>query len=267
MFVWTSWSSYLFYVKTQIIEPRLNYSLENIPKEVWKPCIGYTDYYEVSSYGRVKSLSRMIKRRGNGFFLKEEKILKQSIPKNNQCYVGFSIDGVLKTQSVMILVGAAFLRDKKPEEVYYHKSKNTLDNTLKNIGIKLKAEIAKDTRFKTEYKFIAYDKNNNFVIQLSKREIIALYNDYAYVSIVKVAKGNNKSYETCYGYYWKKEKIITGPKITVLLNFKNKDLTISTSLLDVLTDQEIKEKYIGTFFNFKYKGYGYEKCISVNVLR
>ena len=47
--------------------------------EVWKDVKGYEGHYQVSSFGRVKSLERNIKeKRWNSYRKVKEKILKQS---------------------------------------------------------------------------------------------------------------------------------------------------------------------------------------------
>lgn len=40
--------------------------MQSTESEVWKPVLGYEGYYEVSNFGRVRSLPRMATRRGKG---------------------------------------------------------------------------------------------------------------------------------------------------------------------------------------------------------
>lgn len=40
--------------------------MQSIEPEIWKPVLGYEDFYEVSNRGRVRSLPRMAPRRGKG---------------------------------------------------------------------------------------------------------------------------------------------------------------------------------------------------------
>jgi hypothetical protein len=45
-------------------------------REIWKPVVGYEGRYEVSNFGRVKSLSRPSLTKGGVYQIKKEKILR-----------------------------------------------------------------------------------------------------------------------------------------------------------------------------------------------
>ena len=44
--------------------PHKNFSLDDMVGEIWKDIDGYSGYYQISNFGRVKSLSRLVL---NGF--------------------------------------------------------------------------------------------------------------------------------------------------------------------------------------------------------
>ena len=68
-------------------------------KEIWKPIKGYEGLYQVSNFGRVKSLK-----------FGKEKILKQSIDKKTgYLHVVLCKNGILKTYYVHRLVAEAFI--------------------------------------------------------------------------------------------------------------------------------------------------------------
>lgn len=37
------------------MKPYENLSIENIEGEIWKDCVGFEEYYQVSNFGRVKT--------------------------------------------------------------------------------------------------------------------------------------------------------------------------------------------------------------------
>ena len=49
-----------------------NLSTDDLPNEIWKPIKDYENLYEISNYGRIKSLARKSKTK----IIKDEKILK-----------------------------------------------------------------------------------------------------------------------------------------------------------------------------------------------
>ena len=111
--------------------------------EVFKPCTGYEDYYQVSNYGRVKSI-------------RSDKILKQS----GVSLVAFSVDNKRKTQMVSHLVFDAFLRHTKSQYKFIgrksyhcicHLNKDHRDNRVENLS------------------FISKSKSSNINILLDKQ--------------------------------------------------------------------------------------------------
>ena len=120
--------------------------------EEWKPIQGYEDMYEVSSFGRVKSLSRQMWN-GKVFWTSKEIVLKQLIGTTGYYYVNLSKDNKAKTRKVHQLVAEAFLGhipDGTHKVVVDHISNNKLDNILSNLQLITQRENAsKDTINKT----------------------------------------------------------------------------------------------------------------------
>jgi hypothetical protein len=109
----------------------LNLSLEDIDGEEWVDILGYDGIYQVSNFGRVKSLSRY----NTQGALMRERIMKQYINTCNTLMVGLrQPGGKSKQRAVSCLAGEGFIgfRDDY-ENVFCHKNKNTLDNRLCNI--------------------------------------------------------------------------------------------------------------------------------------
>ena len=83
--------------------------------ECWKPIKDYEGIYEVSNYGRVKSLERVIYNSGtkNGLYTIHEKIIKQRINKKRYGYCELSLhkNGKEKRFKVHRLVAEAFKKE------------------------------------------------------------------------------------------------------------------------------------------------------------
>lgn len=52
-------------------------------EEVWTPIRGYENYYEVSNYGRVRSLDRVLIRKDGRFYRRSGQIIKPQKNKQN----------------------------------------------------------------------------------------------------------------------------------------------------------------------------------------
>lgn len=93
--------------------------------EIWKPVKGYEGLYEISNFGRVKSLGNDKSRK--------EKILKPIKDKGGYLYVGLCRDGKGKWFKVHRLVAEAFLPNPEGFEQVNHKDENKSNNCSSNI--------------------------------------------------------------------------------------------------------------------------------------
>jgi hypothetical protein len=71
--------------------------------EQWKPIKNYEGIYEISNFGRVKSLERKIWN-GFGFMSVKERMLKQALNKSNYYYIGLSKHNKRSCRSVHTIV-------------------------------------------------------------------------------------------------------------------------------------------------------------------
>lgn len=92
--------------------------------EIWKDVIGYEDCYQISNYGRVKSLYNY-KRNGTN-------ILKPKI-KNNYYQIGLRKNGTRKWYSIHRLVAQAFIPNPNNLPQVNHKDENKLNNNINNL--------------------------------------------------------------------------------------------------------------------------------------
>jgi hypothetical protein len=101
--------------------------------EIWKPCVGYEGFYEVSNEGRVRSLavwSYMCQR-----ILQRKKPLIKSQDTTVEGYkrVLLSLYGVHKHCAVHRLVAMAFIPNSENLPEVNHKDENPSNNHLENL--------------------------------------------------------------------------------------------------------------------------------------
>ena len=84
-------------------------------KEIWKPVVGYEDYYEVSNKGKIRSLGRYVKGRWGSTHFRKGIERKQCHYPNGYLFVTLSIGGEIKQLSTHRIVAAAFLGESDLE--------------------------------------------------------------------------------------------------------------------------------------------------------
>jgi hypothetical protein len=112
--------------------PHQNLSLEDIEGEIWKDIEGYDGYYQISNFGRVKSLSRDVFN-GMGYYLKKEKILKGRITKYG--YINITITFNAKQYGLIIhrVVAQHFINNLKNKREVNHIDSIKLNNSVDNL--------------------------------------------------------------------------------------------------------------------------------------
>lgn len=103
--------------------------------EEWRPVKGYEDKYEVSSAGRVRSLSRTVAKSDGRTYTVKERILKQinKKPYGHQ-RVFLSKNGRLTSYYVHCLVAEAFLGSRPTGMYVCHGPNGTADNSVANLA-------------------------------------------------------------------------------------------------------------------------------------
>ena len=98
-------------------------------EEIWRPVVGYEGLYEVSSYGRVRSLDRYDRR--NQF--RKGKLLKNKDNGNGYLICSLSKNGIIKNKYIHRLVVEAFI--ERPDGLYEvnHKDENKKNNSVDNL--------------------------------------------------------------------------------------------------------------------------------------
>lgn len=146
-------------------------------KEVWKDIPEYEGNYQVSDLGRIKSLSRKIKRR-SGFMLSKELILKTTINSNGYEYLALCLNGKVKRFKVHQVVAISFLGHTSNGQllVVNHKNLNKLDNRLENLEIVTQRENSnqKHLKSKSEYvgvSFVSASEKWKSTIRIKEKQI------------------------------------------------------------------------------------------------
>lgn len=101
--------------------------MELFKDEVWLPVKGYEGLYEISNYGRVKSLPKI-----RGRALSEEKLLKTRIT-NGYVMVGLRKNGKLFNASVHRLIAQAFIPNPECKPQINHIDGNKQNNSVNNL--------------------------------------------------------------------------------------------------------------------------------------
>lgn len=103
-------------------------------KEVWKPIDGYIGLYEVSNYGRVKSLKRTVWHKGNGCYMTlSERIMKLRKRKDDYLDVPLHKDGKVRRYLVHRLVSVAFIPNPDNLPQINHLDEDKENNCIDNL--------------------------------------------------------------------------------------------------------------------------------------
>lgn len=101
-------------------------------KEVWLPVENWEDFYEVSSLGRVRSLSRF-KKNGNNKYLQRGRVLKLAPFSNGYLFVQLQDKPKKECRLVHRLVAEAFIPNPDNKKEVNHISGDKTDNRVKNL--------------------------------------------------------------------------------------------------------------------------------------
>lgn len=100
--------------------------------EVWKDIPGFEGIYQVSSWGKVKSLDRFVNHKKNGVRLYKSSFIKIFYRGTYQ-FVCLHLNNLRYPFNVNVLVAICFLPDYDPNKLVNHKDKNKDNNYYKNL--------------------------------------------------------------------------------------------------------------------------------------
>lgn len=101
-------------------------------KEIWKPIEGYEGLYEVSNFGRVRSLDHF-ETNGVCVILYKGKNIVGSVSKHGYHVVSLCKHGVQKSFKTHRIVAKTFIPNPKNYPCVNHKDQNRLNNFVDNL--------------------------------------------------------------------------------------------------------------------------------------
>ena len=101
--------------------------------EIWKDLVGYEGWYQISSFGRVKSLDRYVKRKDGVVQFKKGIIKTPKTNSDGYNIITLSKNGYDKTIAIHILVARHFLKNENNLHEVNHKDFNRKNNHVYNL--------------------------------------------------------------------------------------------------------------------------------------
>ena len=114
-------------------------NMKDLPDEEWKDIQGFEGLYQISNYGRVKSLERIKNCKSSNQFTTFDSIIivKERVMKlKKDRYLRVQLydkNGYSRYYSVHRLVGDAFIKNNDKKPIVDHKNNNTYDNRANNL--------------------------------------------------------------------------------------------------------------------------------------
>lgn len=103
-------------------------------REIWKPIVGYEGLYEISNYGNIRSMPRVIMRKdGKPYAVKTIKVLKPCYDKDGYLRIELNNNGVAKKYYVHRLVANSFIPNNSNKSQVNHKNAVKDDNSIENL--------------------------------------------------------------------------------------------------------------------------------------
>lgn len=191
--------------------------------EEWKNIKGFENLYQVSNYGRVRSIDRIIKRVKDGvlidFRFKGKLLTPKLNKKTGYAHVALSINSKRKYVNIHRLVAESFIENPDNKPCVNHKDESKLNNNVDNLewcnyvynngyGTKKKRLAESLTGKKRPYQnvpILCFDYNTDKFI----KKFPAIYAAVKELkvpqgSIIRVLSGKRKS---THGYYFEYETV------------------------------------------------------------
>jgi len=183
-------------------------------KELWNDVSGYADYYQVSNYGRIRSVSRFVRHPKGGLRTIKGMILKPQVTINGYCMISLSREAIRKYHTIHRLVALAFINNYEKKPTINHKNGIKTDNAITNLEWNTQSENcqhAYDTGLAKIWNkgVIGYvSKRSNTVIKMDQlNNVIAKYttisNAKRETGINHISSCCHKKRKTAGGYKWK----------------------------------------------------------------
>jgi hypothetical protein len=180
--------------------------------EVWKPIDGFEGAYEVSNFGRVKSIKRLRRTKGGGVTFVSERMLKPAIDHFGYCKVVLTKNGKRHYYKVHRLVAIAFIPNPENKPEVNHKDGDKTNNCITNLEWNTPTENKRHAfamglnggDHMTHRKSVnQYDKNKHLIDTFPSIADAARQTGACHSSIWMCC---NHKYKTAGGYIWEYAK-------------------------------------------------------------
>ena len=166
--------------------------------EIWKTIDGYDDKYQISSYGRVRSIPRKVQF-GNTQRITKEKIIKPCSNGNGYYYVSLG-RGINNRKYIHRLVCEAFLPNPDNKPCIDHINTDRTDNRVENLRWVTHKENINNP--------LTIDKKSKPIVQLSKcgnhiKTWDSIKNAETELNLTHIWACCSGKRKTCGGYMWK----------------------------------------------------------------
>lgn len=155
-----------------------------IKNEIWKNIQGYEGYYQISNYGKVKSLK-----------FNKEKILKPGLTSNGYLQITLFKNNKRKKFMIHRLVGEYFIPNPKNKPEIDHEFGDKIDNYYRHLKWVTSSENSKNA-YKIKLRKPTHGEING-QSKLTKKQVLEIRNMYQKNKITyeKIAKLYNISFQ------------------------------------------------------------------------
>ena len=119
--------------------------------EIWKDIKGYEGIYQVSSYGRVKSLERYVKTSFNKIRRVKDRILKSNITTNGYCNCALGIRNVKNIHRLVLETFSPIDGKMDVMHIDNNRTNNRLDNLKWGTRKENLQQMASEGRWKNQF--------------------------------------------------------------------------------------------------------------------
>ncbi len=102
-------------------------------EEIWKDIKGYEGLYQISNFGNIKSMDKVIIRKDGIKYIKRGTMLKPSINTSGYLQIGLSKNGIRKPFRIHRLVAIAFIPNPYNKPFIDHINTIKTDNKVENL--------------------------------------------------------------------------------------------------------------------------------------